>query len=186
MPLTRVDTGARISARPSEASLEALHAAKTLFDLNGLDLSGIVADRAGIAARNPHRDQMALIDSILWTSADFKTGVALWKVRADEFWVTGHFPGRPMLPGVLQVEAGAQLSVFLYNSRYERPKLCAFTHLDECTFRGSVQPGDDFFLLAQETKANDRRFQSKIQGIVGGKVAFEAQIEGLSLGEAKL
>lgn len=168
------------------ATTPARPASATLFDLPTLDFNAPVATRQQIALRNPHRDKMALLDAVLWTSADFKRGVALWRVQPSEFWVPGHFPDRPLLPGVLQVEAGAQLSVFLYNSRFVKPKLCAFTHITDCSFRGQVMPGDDFLLLADEIRASERRFTSYIQGIAKNKIAFTATIEGISIGEAKI
>lgn len=154
-----------------------------LLDLAALDLSSRAVGREYIARTNPHRGQMALLDYIVWEAADHKAGVGLWQVRDDEFWVPGHFPNRPLLPGVLQVEAGAQLCVYLYNSRFPEPKLAAFTHIIECSFRGQVVPGDDFYLLAKEIMATPRRFRSDIQGIVNGKVAYQAEIQGIVLSD---
>ena len=153
-----------------------------LLDLAPVDLANRAVGREQIAKINAHRGDMALLDFILWHSADFRQGVALWEVRGDEFWVPGHFPSRPMLPGVLQVEAAAQLSAYLYNSRYPVPKLAAFTHIHHCSFRSSVVPGDDFLLLAQETKSSPRRFVTEVQGVVNGRVVFEAGISGMAIG----
>lgn len=154
---------------------------KPLFDLAAMDLTPRNRGRDAIAKINPHRGDMALLDWIVWTSKDFKHGVALKHVRDTEFWVPGHFPSRPLFPGVLMVEAGAQLACFLYNSRVVDPKVVAFLRIEQCSFRAMVQPGDDLYLLCSEVKFGRRRFVSNIQGIVGDRIAFDAQISGMSL-----
>lgn len=151
-----------------------------------LDLSGIdpsmppVADREGIARYNPHRFQMALLDSVLWHSDDLLKGVGLWRVKKDEFWVSGHIPGDPLMPGVLMVEAGAQLASYMYYKKAQVDWFAGFARIEECSFRGRVVPGDDFLLLCDVTKFGLKRFNANLQGVVRGEVAFDAAIVGLA------
>lgn len=154
-----------------------------IIDLGALDLSACAFSRAQIGRFNPHRHELSLLDRIVWTSPDHKQGVAHWPVRADEFWTRGHFPGNPILPGVLQVEAGAQMAVFLYNIREPQPRLCAFTRINDCSFRGQVNPGEDLYILCREIKRRPRQFISAIQGICNGKITFEAVIDGIRIAE---
>lgn len=166
----------------SQADGEALRQGmKPIIDLGSLDLRSRAFSRAEIARFNPHRGEMALLDWIVWTSGDYSQGVALKHIRADEFWVPGHFPEKPMFPGVLMVEAGAQLACFLYNVRRPDPKVVAFLRIQDCSFRSMVQPGDDLYLLCQEVKFGRRQFESDIQGVVNGRIAFSARISGMSM-----
>lgn len=154
---------------------------KPLLDLSTFDLSRRMFSREDIAKLNPHRGEMALLDWIVWQSSDHKHGIALKHIRDTEFWVPGHFPGKPMFPGVLMIEAGAQLACFQYNIRQTEPRVVAFLRIDNASFRSMVQPGDDLYVLCSEVKFGRRRFVSDIQGIVNDKIAFDARISGMSL-----
>lgn len=154
-----------------------------LFDISQIDLSATVADREQMFKLIPHRHEMALLDRVVWSSESSHSGVAALKVRGDEFWVRGHFPKTPMLPGVLMVEAGAQLSCYLYNCLQETPKLCAFLRIDKAVFRRSVTVGQELFLLCDVIKASDRRFVAEIQGVADGELCFEAKISGMRIAD---
>ena len=159
----------------------ALNGKQFLIDLGSIDLTKRLLGRSDLERWNPHRGDMALVDWIVWRSDDFKQGVGLKHVRDDEFWVPGHFPGRPMLPGVLQVEAAAQLAVYLYNARLKDPLVAAFTRIENCSFRQMVVPGEDLYLLCHEIKWSRRGFTCAVQGVVSGKITFEALIQGLAV-----
>lgn len=152
-----------------------------LIDLDEIDLGGSVADREAIGRLNPHRHEMALLDDIVWISDDMTAAVARHRCSADAFWVRGHFPGMPLMPGVLQVEAGAQLACYIWNKQQPVPRLAAFLRLDNAAFRRSVVPGDELFILCRRVKLSRRRFISDVQGVVNGQVAFEARVNGMML-----
>jgi 3-hydroxyacyl-[acyl-carrier-protein] dehydratase len=153
-----------------------------LFDISRVDLTQRLYGRERIGRLNPHRFEMALLDWVVWHEADYTRGVGLKVVRADEFWVKGHFPARPMYPGVLMIETAAQLASLMYNSRFTEPTLPVFARIEHASFRAAVHPGDELYVLCQDVKFSTKRFVTDVQGLVAGRVAFEARITGISGG----
>ena len=119
------------------------------------------------------------MDWVVWEHPDQVSGVGLKQIRDDEFWVPGHFPGRPLFPGVLMIETGGQLACYLYLVRQKNPGLIAFLRIENAAFRSAVRPGDDLYLLCREVKAGRRQFLCDIQGLVAGRVAFDARVSGM-------
>lgn len=151
-----------------------------LFDYPDIDFASPMVDRAGIEAINPHRGPMVQLDGVGWWSDG--RGVGFRDVKDDEFWVDGHIPGRPLMPGVLMIEAAAQLSSYVQQMCHPelQKSFLGFTRCDDCAFRGQVVPGDRLVLLAAMQKQNSRRFVSKCQGFVEDRLVFETQITGMA------
>jgi 3-hydroxyacyl-[acyl-carrier-protein] dehydratase len=151
-----------------------------IFDLASIDLDQTMADRTGVARRIPHRGDVLQIDRIIWHDDAFDHGVAIKHVREDEFWVPGHIPGNPLLPGVLMLEAGAQLASWLYYSRCAERWFAGFTRIENSRFRGHVVPGNDLMLLCKCLKFTPKRFVCDIQGLVDGNIVFDSTITGMA------
>ena len=158
-------------------------ASRLIFDIGGIDLSREAVSREGIEKWNPHRGVMSLLDAVVWLSDDKTRALGVKHIKSDEFWVPGHFPGKPMFPGVLMIETAAQLACYMFIIRKDGPTLAAFLRIENAAFRASVAPGDSLYILAQEVKAQKRRFITDVQGILmnGGtpKVAFDARLSGM-------
>ena len=156
-------------------------AAQTLFDLSAIDLTQVAVTPDGVAGMNPQTGHMRHLDYVIWMSEDSTSGLGVKAVRGDEFWVDGHIPGRPLMPGVLMIEAAAQLCSLLHKCAHPiaTTKFLGFTRCDEVVFRGQVIPGDTLYLLAKELSFRPRRFVSAAQAIVDKRLVFEAKITGM-------
>jgi 3-hydroxyacyl-[acyl-carrier-protein] dehydratase len=152
-----------------------------LFDLSAIDLSAVVLCTAEVEAINPHRGPMRQLDQVVWMSQDRSQGVGVKRVRDDEFWVPGHIPGRPIMPGVLIIEAGAQLCSLQYKLKTKEDRFVGFLRCDQVVFRGQVVPGDTLYLLGKEVEFRPRRFIAACQGMVNGKIVFEGQVTGITI-----
>jgi len=155
-------------------------ASEYLFDFSGVDLNARLMDRADIGRLNPHRGAMALLDGVVWIDGPIDEGIAVKHVKSDEFWVPGHIPGYPLLPGVLMVEAGAQLASLMYYKRSGMTWFAGFTRIEDTTFRSQVLPGHDLYILCKCVKYSLKRFVSDIQGVVDGQIVFQGRITGMA------
>jgi 3-hydroxyacyl-[acyl-carrier-protein] dehydratase len=144
-----------------------------------MDLGRVAVSAERVAALNPQSGDMRQLDHVVWHNDALTCGLGVKQVRDDEFWVAGHIPGRPLLPGVLMIEAGAQLASVLYRLRTGERRFIAFTRCDDAAFRCQVAPGDTLLLLAREVSFKSRRFICDTQGMVDGRIAFEARVTGM-------
>lgn len=153
-----------------------------LFDLARINPRSIQYDRAAIGRVNPHRGTMALVDGVHFVDPETSTAAGFMDARPDMFWVPGHFPGNPVLPGVIIVEAAAQLCSFTYKilMPQDAHKLMVFGGVDHVRFRGIVRPEQRVTLLARKIQFSARMMRSSTQAVVDGKVVYDGDIIGVN------
>ncbi|MBN2096971.1 MAG: UDP-3-O-[3-hydroxymyristoyl] N-acetylglucosamine deacetylase [Candidatus Omnitrophica bacterium] len=124
----------------------------------------------------PHRYPFLLVDRILeFEEGRHITGVK--NVTINEHFFTGHFPGRPVMPGVLILEAMAQTAGILMLSRAEsRGKLAYFMSMDRVKFRKTVLPGDQLILKVDVIRIKSRTIQIRTKALVDEKIVAEAEM----------
>ena len=119
----------------------------------------------------PHREPFLLIDEVLELEPGARVA-ARKLVRPDEWYLAGHFPGRPVMPGVLIVEALAQTGAVAVLSKEEnRGKLALFAGIDELRFRRVVEPGDELALTCELDRVRGPIGRGKASARVAGDLA---------------
>jgi len=156
---------------------------KTIVDLAAVDTRRIVVDKEGICQVNPHRFEFQFLDAICYIDRELGELAGFRDVRDDEFWVRGHIPSRPLMPGVLIIEAAAQLVSYYMQSdeRYAKGDFLGFGGVDGVKFRGVVEPGDRLIILGKMIEVRPRRCLGATQGLVNGQMVYEGMITGMWL-----
>ena len=103
----------------------------------------------------------------------------LFRSKQDEFWVRGHIPGRPLMPGVIMIEAAAQMCSLYFSLVSSMDKFIGFGGVDGVKFRGTVLPGDTLILQGKPLEIRPRRAVFDTIGLVGDRLVFQAQITGM-------
>ena len=122
----------------------------------------------------PHRAPFLLVDEIVELEPG-KRVVGRREIRADDWWFPGHFPQRPVMPGVLTIEAIAQAgAVAVLADEANRGKMPFFAGIDDCRFKRIVEPGDVLDLECEFLRVRGPIAKGQGRASVGGEVAAEA------------
>ena len=152
------------------------------FDPARLDLNRVVADHEAILRVNPQRYEMEQLTAIVLIDKQQHLVAGYKDIRSDEFWVRGHMPDYPLMPGVLMCEAAAQLCGFYtVTAGLQQGDFIGFGGMENVRFRGAVRPGDRLVLVAKGTDIRPRRCVFNVQGFVGSTMVFHGDIIGVPL-----
>ncbi len=154
-----------------------------LIDYSTIDFDNVLADTEEINRINPQRFELQQLTAIVHDDPENNVCVGYKDLALDEFWVRGHMPGMPLMPGVMMLEACAQLCSY-YTQKHDLLKadMVGFGGLEEVRFRDPVFPGERLILACNLVKVRPKRMIiSRFEGTVGGRLAVEGTIKGICL-----
>lgn len=158
-----------------------------ILDPSEYDLNRVIAGVEEIRRYNRQRFEMEQLSAIVFEDRQRAICVGYKDLRPDEFWVRGHMPGTPIMPGVIMCEAAAQLaSYFAQKHRLLDATVVGFGGLKDVRFRGVVQPGERFVVVARLLKTRSTMMTCEFQCLVRQNLVCEGVLMGIPLPEEAL
>ncbi len=155
-----------------------------IIDTRSMDLKETLLSRERIYRDIlPQRHEFELLDGVCYLDLKCHKLISYCDIREDPWWARGHVPGRPLMPGVLMLEAAAQTATIgaaLEDlEAYKQKGFMGFGGVDQCKFRDAIVPPARLYVLAVCVENRPRRFVCLTQGIADGRMVFEAKITGI-------
>jgi 3-hydroxyacyl-[acyl-carrier-protein] dehydratase len=152
-----------------------------ILDFSEYDPNHVVAGVEDIRRYNPQRFEMEQLTAICFEDRERNLCVGYKDLSANEFWVRGHMPGMPLMPGVIMCEAAAQLSSY-YSHKYKLMEgMSGFGGLEDVRFRGVVRPGDRFVIVCRMLKLRRSIMTCEFQCFVDRNLVCEGVLKGIAL-----
>jgi len=152
-----------------------------LIDPSTYDVNRVVMTLDEIRKYNQQRFEMEQLSGVLRFDPQAGEIVAYKDITPNEFWIRGHIPGRPLMPGVIMIEAAAQMCSLYFGLVEKGDRFIGFGGVDEVKFRGQVVPGQKLVMLGKLIDLRPRRAIFDTQGLVDGSMVFQAKITGMPL-----
>lgn len=151
-----------------------------ILDPTLLDTSRVLVDLDGLRKVNPQRFEMEMVDAITYIDPEQHIIAGYKDIRPDAFWVRGHMPEFPLMPGVLMCEAAAQMvAYYIDHIKMKTGDFIAFGGMEKVRFRGVVRPGDRLILIGKGVRVHRRQTIFNVQGFVGSNLVFHGDIIGV-------
>jgi 3-hydroxyacyl-[acyl-carrier-protein] dehydratase len=154
-----------------------------ILDFSEYDVNRVVADTEEIRRHNRQRFEMEQLTAVCFEDPVRAVCVGYKDIGPDEFWVRGHMPGMPLMPGVLMCEAAAQLASY-YSDKFhlmEGDVVVGFGGLEEVRFRGVVRPGDRFVIVSSLLKYRRSIMTCQFQCFVNQNLVCEGILKGVAI-----
>jgi 3-hydroxyacyl-[acyl-carrier-protein] dehydratase len=154
---------------------------ETSVDLSRLDLNKVVMTRAQVYQLLPQRYQFELIGGVLHLDPVVQEIITFVDFKKDDWWAAGHLPGRPLVPGIVMMEAAAQTAALLMREVQVswRDKFIGFGGLDGVRFRGMITPPARVLMIAKGGSYRSNLAKMPIQGVQDGKLVFSGEVLGV-------
>jgi 3-hydroxyacyl-[acyl-carrier-protein] dehydratase len=154
-----------------------------ILDPSEYDLDHIEADIEEIRRFNPQRFEMEQLTAIVYDDIERGVIVGYKDLALDEFWVRGHMPGMPLMPGVIMCEAAAQLCGFhVQRHNLMGAEMLGFGGLDDVRFRGTIIPGDRLVIVAEKLQLRPGAMvRCRFQCFVRENMVCEGKIRGIPI-----
>jgi 3-hydroxyacyl-[acyl-carrier-protein] dehydratase len=158
-----------------------------ILDPSEYDLNRVIADIEEIRRYNHQRFEMEQLTAICYDDPERKICAGYKDLGPNEFWVRGHMPGMPLMPGVIMCEAAAQMaSYYTQKHKLMKTSVVGFGGLKDVRFRGVVRPGDRFVVVARLLKVRSMLVTCEFQCMVRNSMVCEGVLMGIPLPEELL
>lgn len=154
-----------------------------ILDPASLDFDNPIADLEAIRKINPQRFEMEQLTAIVKDDPEAGIIAGYKDTSPEDFWVRGHMPDVPLMPGVMMCEAAAQAcSYHVTANRLMEAEMIGFGGLDEVRFRGPVEPGDRLVIVAQRLQLKPKfMVRCRFQCFVESRVVCEGEMRGIPI-----
>ncbi|RKY20415.1 MAG: beta-hydroxyacyl-ACP dehydratase [Planctomycetota bacterium] len=143
----------------------------------------LICDLDGVHKLIPQRHELGLLHGVMHYDNEAHLAIGFHDSSLDDFWVRGHIPGRPLMPGVVMVEAAAQLCAWISRDIIEtaEDEMFGFGGVNKARFRGQVEPGERLIIAAQVVRLRRTMGIFATQIFAHDELVYEAEVIGISL-----